>query len=614
MEGAVTADEAGSDTGPHLELYGGVWWEFRRFRWAAPAGRPTTILVLLAAADGATVSPDSLVDHLWAGDPPASGLNALRRHISRVRSQFRQRFDDPPDPIIREAAGYRLAPEISTDLDLMKAAVSGDIDAPSPGTTGAPRWWEEPLAGLPWEPFVMLRARLSHLARDVCVSQAMAALEDGRHLLASRMLEAMSASFPNDRELWILTVETARRSEDQQTIDRLLQRLQHTAEEFDDDELRALAASLLADRVARVRSSEPDSTNAFDRAATEWLMGHRKRAVDIVTTSRLEPDTAVRLERIFAGHDPSDGLVRLLLSEMVGTWRTHRPSAERALISLDARRPTAVSDPTDPIWHSTEGGTTHERVRSLRAEFFARLALPLHPRVFDIVGELGEIGSNLDTNNGDAVADAAVEAVRFDLVLAARQGRFGDAIQLLDDYDRVAADRWPLFPCGFGNLSRLVFAMHPELDGVGLDFNPPNHFMEMATERAAAELALIHHRLVTERLEPASTLDVLIGNAENTLDPQGVVALRLFRQVASGLIADARDAALVATTGPLVVDQYRHYLPTAVATVAIAAEDKALGSWAFRQLEPFADEQLGCWPLDLLLGSAERLLDRLDQL
>jgi predicted ATPase/DNA-binding SARP family transcriptional activator len=63
-----------------------------------------TLLALLALRGGEVVSADWLLEHAWAGEPPESGLRALRFHISRLRKELGE------DGVIEtRPGGYRFA-------------------------------------------------------------------------------------------------------------------------------------------------------------------------------------------------------------------------------------------------------------------------------------------------------------------------------------------------------------------------------------------------------------------------------------------------------------------------------------------------------------------------
>ena len=68
-----------------------------------------TILALLAVEAGQVVDAERLMDLAWNGEPPDSGLRALRFHISKLRGEI------PDELIDTVGSGYRL--EAQTDVD-----------------------------------------------------------------------------------------------------------------------------------------------------------------------------------------------------------------------------------------------------------------------------------------------------------------------------------------------------------------------------------------------------------------------------------------------------------------------------------------------------------------
>ena len=63
-----------------------------------------TLLSLLAMRPGEVVATDWLLEHAWGGEPPDSGTQALRFHISRLRKEL-----GVGAPIETRPGGYRLA-------------------------------------------------------------------------------------------------------------------------------------------------------------------------------------------------------------------------------------------------------------------------------------------------------------------------------------------------------------------------------------------------------------------------------------------------------------------------------------------------------------------------
>ena len=66
------------------------------------------LLALLAVNAGHVLSSDWLMEHLWSGEQPDSGLRALRFHISRLRREVGDLV-----PIATRPGGYRL--DVSRD-------------------------------------------------------------------------------------------------------------------------------------------------------------------------------------------------------------------------------------------------------------------------------------------------------------------------------------------------------------------------------------------------------------------------------------------------------------------------------------------------------------------
>jgi predicted ATPase/DNA-binding SARP family transcriptional activator len=85
--------------------------------------RLRALLILLALAPGRTVTPERLIDGVWAERPPAEALNALQALVSRLRRAL-------PEPVVESGpAGYRLAiPPESTDVHRFETlAASGRV-------------------------------------------------------------------------------------------------------------------------------------------------------------------------------------------------------------------------------------------------------------------------------------------------------------------------------------------------------------------------------------------------------------------------------------------------------------------------------------------------------
>jgi len=71
---------------------------------AVPAPRHRTLLALLVVHVGEVLSTDRMIEELWGDDAPASGANALRFHVSKLRSAL----GVDPSPIVTQGSGYVL--------------------------------------------------------------------------------------------------------------------------------------------------------------------------------------------------------------------------------------------------------------------------------------------------------------------------------------------------------------------------------------------------------------------------------------------------------------------------------------------------------------------------
>lgn len=97
--------------------------------WRAVGGpQRTALLGCLVACHGHVVSFSDLVDELWGSRPPLDAPNAVRSHVSRLRTLLRQ--PGTPIPIAHCAGGYRLdvATE-SVDASVFECLVRDCLDA-----------------------------------------------------------------------------------------------------------------------------------------------------------------------------------------------------------------------------------------------------------------------------------------------------------------------------------------------------------------------------------------------------------------------------------------------------------------------------------------------------
>ncbi len=170
--------------------------------------RAETLLALLAVQAGSPVSADSLVDELWAGEPPEGALTTLRSYISRLRTAL-----GAGASIQRLTGGYVL--DVAPDaIDVVRfEALARDgrhlqqrsrHRRASAAFRGALELWRgEPFAGIPAEGTLGGEAaRLEELHLNVLEQRLESDLELGMSLELIDELEALVGQHPFRERLW----------------------------------------------------------------------------------------------------------------------------------------------------------------------------------------------------------------------------------------------------------------------------------------------------------------------------------------------------------------------------------------------------------------------------
>ncbi|HEX4983033.1 MAG TPA: BTAD domain-containing putative transcriptional regulator, partial [Ilumatobacteraceae bacterium] len=107
-----------------------------------------TLLALLALRAGEVLSTDWLLEHAWAGEPPESGLGALRFHVSRLRREL------GADGLIEtRPGGYRLVVS-AEDVDALAVAAAAQAARVEADPACAADMYAEMLARWRGAPFV----------------------------------------------------------------------------------------------------------------------------------------------------------------------------------------------------------------------------------------------------------------------------------------------------------------------------------------------------------------------------------------------------------------------------------------------------------------------------
>lgn len=173
-----------------------------------PAPRQRALLALLLVHVNEVLSSDRILEELWRDDLPASGANALRFHVSKLRSAM----GVDPSPIVTHGSGYVLAvdPE-SVDGYRFEQVLNGALDAMGDDPDDAVAligealslWRGDPYSGLGDPGFADGEVRRLNELRMQAVEVGFAAnLAMGRHAEIVGGLESSLVEFPFRERLW----------------------------------------------------------------------------------------------------------------------------------------------------------------------------------------------------------------------------------------------------------------------------------------------------------------------------------------------------------------------------------------------------------------------------
>jgi predicted ATPase/DNA-binding SARP family transcriptional activator/tetratricopeptide (TPR) repeat protein len=213
--------------------------------------RLRALLTVLALRPGRTVTVSTLVDEVWAGDPPADASGALQALVGRLRRAL------GPDTILSAHGGYRLtaAPD---DVDLhrfdrlaaegARALADGDPAKAAAVLDDALALWQDPpLADLPDRTAEAARWETRRL--DARRARLTAALALGRAGTALPELTALCDTHPLDEPLQCLRLralrDTGRPAEALAAYDSVRRLLAHRLGTDPGPELRSLHEELL---------------------------------------------------------------------------------------------------------------------------------------------------------------------------------------------------------------------------------------------------------------------------------------------------------------------------------------------------------------------------------
>lgn len=227
------------------------------------------LLIDLLVRHGEVVSRDQLIEDLWAGSPPSTGLGVLQNYVSQVRKAI------GPGLLATRGQGYAL--DIAPDaLDAVRferlvqqaraARAAGDPDDAAAHLGRARALWRGPaLADVIGEPFALPEiARLTELRIAAAELEVEVELDAGRHQEVVGRLERLLADHPLRERLWVLLMHALYRSGRQADALQAYQKARtHLADELGIEpsaELRDLETAVLRqdpELLSRARAVAP---------------------------------------------------------------------------------------------------------------------------------------------------------------------------------------------------------------------------------------------------------------------------------------------------------------------------------------------------------------------
>lgn len=593
-------------------------------RFVALNGLRSCLVMSLLSIEGAGgVRTDAMVDMVWGTtSQPRTARMSLANIVSRFRTRYGHEF------IESNRNGYRLGTGVVSERSsfigsIDDATASMDVDpagALNRLDSALSSWRGQPWAELDSHWLLADRTYLESMHTRGQETRARVLTTLGRSSEAVAVLERLVGQDPLNESTWTdlaNALRTAsRRAEALRVVARarvalaahgltpgpLLLEVERAVHDGSDRPIGSNGDSI---RMATdgVRSSAAPQLEVLHTCGSRWLRGDTDGAVDalMAAVDEFEADVARRLRRCLTGIPSGEPIARQLWAFMMQEWTSLPAGARRSLISNDARA-LELAGAAGLVTADAEvelAETQAELVRALRVRFMVGLGYPLEERQFETVRRLA----------GIETVDAAVESARFEAIVKIKQGRMDQAVECLHRYASVVAEAWPMSGDDFASMALHILAMHPDRELLGIPMpSGPSYPVFVADAMAARVAQAWHHspRSAGDQSFPHGFLQVL-----DTTTSHCAAALQLRWNLRTNKLD---EAAMYATDlrdrlDLMPRDRWFHAVPAALGEYAISTKDRQLAATVAEVMNPWSGEIVGLWPMDVIIGPADRLLE-----
>jgi DNA-binding SARP family transcriptional activator len=362
-----------------IRLLGALDIDTGNGRVTVPAGKPRSLLVLLALHPNEPVGSDQIVDALWVETPPVSAQAIVQTYISRLRKALGD------GRIETVGHGYRLTlADGERDIDHVEALRNraGDEHPRQAAQTlqeALELFRGQPLADVAREEFAQSELRrLEELRATLLVERLDAEIRAGRHADVLAELEGLVASRPLDERVRGLLIIALYRSGRQADALTAYQDARRTLK----DDLGLEPSQELRDLQRKVLEHDP-SLGAPAESGVR-VFARRRRPLLVATALIVVVLAAVAVAGALEFRDPGPTAPPV----SPNTVAIIDPQSLEVVASVPVgRRPTLVAATPGAVWVASVGDRVLTRIDPRTFETLGTVGLGFEPTAIEPVGD-----------------------------------------------------------------------------------------------------------------------------------------------------------------------------------------------------------------------------------